>query len=233
MKETISVLVVDDEFKILEALSAYLKSKGFTVFTAETGGEALRIFTENQIQFVILDLMLPDISGEEICASIRKISTVPIIMLTAKSQEEDILKGLDIGADDYVLKPFSIKQLYARMEAIMRRTAESIKPTAAIYSWNGGDLKADFQAMEIQKGGKQIYLTSSEWKILSALVKHPQMVFTREKLIETVFGEDFDSFDRIIDTHIKNLRKKIETDTKNPQYILTVRGSGYKFGGRG
>lgn len=232
MKDNFSVLVVDDEYKILEAVAAYLSSKGYNVFTAQTGGEALQIFKENSIQFIILDLMLPDISGEEICAQIRKISTVPIIMLTAKSQEEDILRGLNIGADDYVLKPFSIKQLYARMEAIMRRTSESIKPTAAVYSWNNGDLKADFQTMEIHKQGKEIYLTSSEWKILSALVKHPQIVFTREKLIEIVFGEEFDSYDRTIDTHIKNLRKKIETDTKYPQYILTVRGSGYKFGGK-
>lgn len=228
----ISVLVVDDEYKILEAVAAYLNSKGYNVFTAETGSEALGIFNERQINFIILDLMLPDISGEEICSQIRKVSNVPIIMLTAKSQEEDILKGLNIGADDYVVKPFSIKQLYARMEAILRRTAESVKPTAAIYSWNGGDLKADFQTMEIKKCGKEIYLTSSEWKILSALVKFPQIVFTREKLIEIVFGDEFVSYDRTIDTHIKNLRKKIETDTKNPQYILTVRGSGYKFGGK-
>lgn len=233
MKENFSVLVVDDEYKISEAVSAYLKSKGHTVFTAETGSEALSIFSERKINFVILDLMLPDVSGEEICSKIRKISSVPIIMLTAKSQEEDVLKGLKLGADDYVVKPFSIKQLYARMEAVMRRTAESIKPTAVVYSWNNGELKADFEAMEIQKNGKKIYLTASEWKILSALVKHPQMVFTREKLIEIVFGDDFESFDRAIDTHVKNLRKKIETDTKNPQYILTVRGSGYKFGGEG
>lgn len=232
MKENISVLVVDDEYKISEAVSAYLKSKGYTVFTAETGSAALRIFNEQKVDFVILDLMLPDVSGEEICSRIRKVSAVPVIMLTAKSQEEDVLKGLELGADDYVVKPFSIKQLCARMEAIMRRTAESVKPTAAVYSWNNGDLKADFQTMEIRKNGKEVYLTSSEWKILSALVKHPQMVFTREKLIEIAFGDDFDSFDRAIDTHVKNLRKKIETDTKNPQYILTVRGSGYKFGGK-
>lgn len=232
MKENISVLVVDDEYKIVEAVAAYLGSKGYNVFTAETGSEALRIFNQGNINFIILDLMLPDISGEEICARIRKVSAVPIIMLTAKSQEEDILKGLDIGADDYVVKPFSIKQLYARMEAILRRTAESVKPTASVYSWNGGDLQVDFQKMEIQKNGEQINLTSTEWKILSALVKLPQIVLTRERLIEMVFGQDFDSFDRTIDTHVKNLRKKIETDTKNPQYILTVRGSGYKFGGK-
>lgn len=230
MKENISVLVVDDEYKINEAVSTYLKSKDYTVYSAETGGEALKLFGERQIDFVILDLMLPDISGEEVCARIRKKSGVPVIMLTAKVQEEDILAGLDIGADDYITKPFSLKELLARMEAVMRRTAR-LKPTANIYSWNGGDLKADFGAMELSKNGTPVELTATEWKIFAAFVRQPNAVFTREKLIDIVFGGDYESYDRTIDTHIKNLRKKIETDTKNPQYILTVRGSGYKFGG--
>lgn len=231
MKNNAAVLVVDDEFKITEAVSAYLINKNFIVYTAETGEEALEIFNERRINFIILDLMLPDITGEAVCTEIRKKSDVPIIMLTAKTQEEDILRGLAIGADDYVLKPFSLKQLYARMEAVMRRAADSLKPSASQFSWNGGDLKIDFRKMELFKGGVEIYLTSSEWKILSAMVKHPQTVFTRDKLIDAAFGDDFEGYDRAIDTHIKNLRKKIETDTKNPQYILTVRGSGYKFGG--
>lgn len=231
MKNFTTVLVVDDEFKIAEAISAYLKNKNFNVYTAETGREALKIFNEHIINFIILDLMLPDITGEEVCATIRKKSDVPIIMLTAKAQEEDILKGLNIGADDYVVKPFSIKQLYARIEAVMRRASDSVLPTASQFIWNGGELKIDFQKMELIKSGVEIYLTSSEWKILSAMVKHPQTVFTRDKLIDVAFGGDFDGYDRAIDTHIKNLRKKIETDTKSPQYIITVRGSGYKFGG--
>lgn len=230
MKDKITVLVVDDEFKIVEAIAAFLRSKGYTVLTAESGNTALQIFKDNRINFVILDLMLPDLSGEEVCAKIRKTSNVPVIMLTAKSQEESILNGLNIGADDYVVKPFSIKQLYARMEAVLRRSME--RPSASIYSWNGGDLKINFQTMTVEKQGREIYLTSSEWKILSALVKNPQTVFTRDMLIESAFGEDIDSFDRVIDTHVKNIRAKIETDTKNPLYILTVRGSGYKFGGK-
>lgn len=231
MKEKVSVLVVDDEYKILEAVAAYLINKNFNVYTAETGNAALNILNGKKVDFVVLDLMLPDISGEEVCSRIRKHSSVPIIMLTAKSQEEDILKGLDIGADDYIVKPFSLKQLYARMEAVLRRTSDSIKPAATVFTWNDGDLKADFSAMELYKRGEKIYLTSSEWKLFAALVKQPHTVFTREKLIELVWGCDFDSYDRVIDTHIKNLRKKIETDTKTPQYVLTVRGSGYKFGG--
>lgn len=221
-----SVLVVDDEFKICEALSAYLKSKDYIVYTAENGRQALEVFKEKGADFIILDLMLPDITGEEVCAQIRKTSDVPIIMLTAKVQEEDILRGLNTGADDYVTKPFSLKQLHARMEAVLRRA-----PARQKLSYNGGDLIVDTEAMEVRKKGAVVTLTASEWKILTALIERPQMVFSREKLIETVFPDDFDSFDRVIDTHIKNLRKKIETDTKAPQYILTVRGSGYKFGG--
>lgn len=226
MNDGISVLVVDDEFKICEAISAYLKSKNYIVYTAETGREALKIFAEKSADFVILDLMLPDIPGEEVFARIREKSGVPVIMLTAKAQEEDILRGLNTGADDYVTKPFSIRQLHARMEAVLRRVAVRQK-----LSFDDGDLVVDFEGREAFKRGEKVYLTASEWKILSALIERPQTVFSREKLIEIVFPEDFDSFDRVIDTHIKNLRKKIETDTRAPRYILTVRGSGYKFGG--
>lgn len=222
-----SVLVVDDEYKINEAVSTYLKSKNYTVYSSETGGGALRILADNRVDIIILDLMLPDISGEEVCKRIRKNSNVPVIMLTAKVQEESVVNGLKIGADDYVAKPFSLKQLAARVDAVLRRTGEAKRD---IYCWKGG-LTADFQAMEVCKNGAPVALTASEWKIFSALANQPNVVFTREKLIDVAFDGDFDSYDRAIDTHIKNLRKKIETDTKNPQYILTVRGSGYKFGG--
>lgn len=224
----LSVLVVDDEYKISEAVAAFLRNRQSTVYTAETGVGALDIFREKKIGFVILDLMLPDLSGEEVCAEIRKVSDVPVIMLTAKAQEEEILRGLELGADDYVTKPFSVRQLYARMEAVLRR-AKKQEPTER-YSWNGGDLVLDFEKMEAKKGGREIALTPSEWKILSALAHRPQTVFSREKLIEEVFGDD-GGYDRTIDTHVKNLRKKIEDDSKNPRYLLTVRGNGYKFGG--
>lgn len=227
MTANISVLVVDDEFRICEALSAYLGSKNYTVYIAETGRAALDILGEKRVDFVILDLMLPDISGEEVCAEIRKTSDVPVIMLTAKVGEEDVLRGLSCGADDYVTKPFSIKQLHARMEAVLRRA-----PVRGEQIFNGGDLTVDTSAMEVRKGGEVVALTASEWKILTVLIGQPQTVFSRERLIDQVFADGFDSYDRVIDTHIKNLRKKIETDTKNPQYILTVRGSGYKFGGK-
>lgn len=226
-----AVLVVDDEPMIREAVSSYLNKQGCRVFSADNGIEALEIFEREAITFVILDLMLPDMSGEEICRKIRKRSTVPVIMLTAKTQEEDVLNGLQIGADDYVTKPFSLKQLYARMTAILRRTSEDLKPLAEKYSWNQGDFSIDFEHNEVRRKGELLALTPSEWKILSALIRHPQKVYLREELIELVFGPDFCGYDRVIDTHIKNLRKKVEDDPKKPVYIKTVRSLGYKFGG--
>lgn len=228
-----NILVVDDEAMIRESVSAYITKQGYHVFTAENGKEALEIFQQNPIIFVILDLMLPGISGEEICQTIRRQSRVPIIMLTSKTQEDDVLNGLNIGADDYVTKPFSVKQLYARMEAILRRTANDLKPLAEKFSWNGNDLQIDFGHNEVRKQGELLSLTPSEWKILSVLIKHPKKVFSRDNLIDIVFGPDFEGYDRVIDTHIKNLRKKVETDPKSPVYVKTIHGLGYKFGGDG
>lgn len=226
-----NILVVDDEQMIREAVSSYLEKQGYYVFQAETGREALHIFGKQTISFVILDLMLPDLSGEEICAAIRKQSRVPIIMLTAKTMEGDMLQGLDMGADDYITKPFSLKNLYARMRAVLRRSSEDLQPLAAKFSWNHGDLVIDFERKEIHKKGEAVAVTPIEWKILSALTKYPQKVFTRDNLLAAAFGLDFDGYDRVIDTHVKNLRKKIEDDPKKPVYICTVHGMGYKFGG--
>lgn len=228
-----NVLVVDDEAMIRESISAYITKQGYHVFTAGDGQKALEIFQNHPILFVILDLMLPGMSGEEVCQAIRKQSRVPILMLTAKTQEEDILNGLSIGADDYVTKPFSVKQLYARMEAILRRAANDLKPLAEKFSWNDNDLQIDFKHNEVRKRGELLSLTPSEWKILSALIQHPKMVFSRDNLIDLVFGPDFTGYDRVIDTHIKNLRKKVEDDPRNPVYVKTVHGLGYKFGGDG
>lgn len=230
MSEGKNVLVVDDEKKILEVVSSYLESKAHKVYTADTGNEALDIFNRETIEFVILDLMLPDLSGEEVCTKIRKCSRVPILMLTAKTLEEDMLEGLHMGADDYMIKPFSLKELYARMEAILRRTAESPVPLAARFLWNEGDLSIDFEKVEVKKNGEPISLTPKEWKILSALVKYPQKVFTRDDLLGVAFDVSYEGNDRVIDTHIKNLRKKIEDDPQKPVYVKTVHGLGYRFG---
>lgn len=226
-----TVLIVDDEVMIREAVSSYFGKQGCRVFSTDNGKDAMKIFEQEAITFVILDLMLPDMSGEEICAAIRKKSGVPIIMLTAKTQEEDVLNGLKLGADDYVTKPFSLKELYLRMTVILRRTSNEMKPPAEKYSWNNHDLDIDFAHNEVFKKGELLSLTPSEWKILSALIRHPKKVFTREELIELVFGPDFNGYDRVIDTHIKNLRKKVEDDPKKQIYVKTVHGFGYKFGG--
>ena len=226
-----TVLVVDDEPMIREAVGSYLEKQGCKVFGADNGKDALAVFERERIMFVILDVMLPDISGEEICKRIRKRSRVPIIMLTARSQEEDVLRGLMIGADDYVTKPFSLRELYARMNVILRRASDDVRPLASRYSWNDNDLKIDFEHDEVYKKGKLLSLTPIERKILSALIRHPQKSYTREELIQLVFEPGFDGYDRVIDTHIKNLRKKVEDDPKNPVYVKTVHGIGYKFGG--
>lgn len=231
MADLKNILVVDDEKMIREAVASYLEKQGFEAMQAETGREALQILEKETIAFVILDLMLPDLSGEEVCATIRKQSRVPIIMLTAKTMESDMLNGLNLGADDYITKPFSLKNLYARMQAVLRRSSDDLKPLAERFSWNNGDLVVDYDRKEVHKKGKLIAVTPIEWKILSAFTKYPQKLFTREDLIEIAFDLDFAGYDRVVDTHVKNLRKKIEDDPKKPIYICTVHGMGYKFGG--
>lgn len=191
-----TVLVVDDEPMIREAVSSYLEKQGCQVFSAENGRQALDLFEREAIAFVILDLMLPDMSGEAVCQALRKRSRVPILMLTAKTQEEDLLQGLEIGADDYMTKPFSLKELYARMTVIWRRATDDLKPLAEKYSWNDYDLTVDFSCREVKKRGRPLSLTPSQWNLLSALVRHPQKVYTREELIQLAFGPDFDGLDR-------------------------------------
>ena len=231
MAEKRKLLVADDEEMIREAVASYLESQGYQVFRAENGEEALNILKREPISLVILDLMLPDLPGEEVCVRIRKQSRVPIIMLTAKNVEYDMIHGLDLGADDYITKPFSLKNLSARVQAVLRRSTEDLVPLARQFSWNQGDLVIDYDRREVCKKGVKIDLTPIEWKLLAAFTKYPQKVFTRENLIELVFGLDFSGYDRVIDTHIKNLRKKIEDDSKQPVYLCTVHGMGYKFGG--
>jgi DNA-binding response OmpR family regulator len=226
-----NILAVEDEPKILEVVASFMESRGFKVFPAENGAQALRVFERESIILVLLDLMLPDIPGEEICRRIRKISRVPIIMLTAKVEEEHLLEGLGLGADDYIRKPFSLKELAARAEAAIRRASDDLVPLLSKNSFHGGDLTVDFEKNTVQKKGAAVSLTPSEMKLLAALIKYPGRVFTRAELIEIALGDTFDGYDRAIDNHVKNLRQKIENDSKNPDYILTVHGLGYKFGG--
>lgn len=231
MNKTVkNILVVDDEPMILEVVCSLLESKGYQVTSSESGKQALELFDTNNFSLVLLDLMLPDISGEEVCKTIRKKSRVPIIMLTAKVDEEDIVDGLFLGADDYITKPFGLKELSARIEAVLRRTQHNL-PLVVRNSWGHGDLIIDFEKNIIQKKGQSIMLTPREWNILSALIKYPGKVFTREELIELALKNDFEGYDRAIDSHIKNIRQKIEEDPKNPIYVVTIHGLGYKFGG--
>lgn len=225
------ILIVEDEEKIISVVKSFLESKGFPVVTAMDGRKALEIFERENISMVLLDLMLPVLSGEEVCRALRKKSRVPIIMLTAKVDEADMLNGLGIGADDYITKPFSLKALYARMEAVMRRASDDIVPLIVRNSFNNGDLTVDFESHVITKQSEEVKLTPNEFKILATLVKYPNKVFTRDELIASAFGEEFEGYDRTIDSHIKNLRQKIETDPKSPVYVKTIHGVGYKFGG--
>ncbi len=220
------VLVVDDEHKIVEVVKSYLQHSGYKVYTAYNGNKAMAVFEEVNPDLIILDLMLPDITGEEICKNIRKESRVPIIMLTAKAEEENILKGLDMGADDYVLKPFSPRQLVARVAAVLRRSSDELLTPTVIEL---GDIVIDNLKHEVKKRDSVVNLTPNEYKILFGMIKYPNKTFTREELINIALGEDFKGFDRTVDTHIKNLRQKIEDDPKVPRYLHTVHGVGYRL----
>lgn len=228
---TKKILIVDDEMKIVEVVKSYLENSGYSVYEAYNGKEALDKFEKVNPNLVILDLMLPDMTGEEICKALRKKSRVPIIMLTAKVEEEDVLRGLNIGADDYVTKPFSPRQLAARVEAVLRRASDALVPLSSLISFNNDELVIDTLKYQVKRYGKIINLTPNEYKLLLTLVKYPDKVFTREELISIALGDSYNGYERTIDTHIKNIRQKIEFDPKNPKYILTVHGIGYRFGG--
>jgi DNA-binding response OmpR family regulator len=227
MKEKPVVLVVDDEAKILDLVRSYLGIHGYTPLCAQNGREGLRLFEQHPVSLVLLDLMLPDVPGEELCRKIREISQVPIIMLTAKVEEEDIIRGLKMGADDYVTKPFSPRQLMARVEAALRRSGGGQK-TGTILSYAG--LTIDTEKRAASLNGEALSLTRDEYNILTLLMSRQPKIFTRDEILESIKGEEYDGFDRSIDTHIKKLRAKLGDDPKAPGYITTVYGMGYRFG---
>jgi len=224
------ILIIDDEQNLLDVVEDYLKKNDYEVYTADSGSKALKMFRELEPDLLILDLNLPDISGEDLCWMIRQESDVPILMLTAKTSEDDKVHGLSLGADDYLTKPFSPRELVGRVQAILRRT-QGKGILTEVYSFRDGDLILDNSQRTVLKAGSKVSLTPNEYKILHTLVRYPGQVFTRARIIDTAMGFDFDGFDRTIDTHIKNLRQKIESDIKNPTYILTVYGVGYQFNG--
>ncbi len=226
-----TVLVVDDEPKILEVVKSFLEADGYRTVTAKNGTVALKLFESSDPDLVILDIMLPDVDGVELCKNMRKKSKVPIIMLTARVSDEDTVKCLDYGADDYVTKPFSPRALMGRVRAVLRRYGGESQLIADYLSFGHGELEINCVSHEVFVNGTVINLTPVEFKILQTLSKNPKRVFTREDLILAVYGYDYEGSDRAIDTHIKNLRQKVESDSKNPRYILTIHGVGYKFGG--
>lgn len=229
MLDNTNILVVEDEVNISDVIVAYLEKEDFNVFKAYDGEKAMELFGDEDIDLIILDLMIPHLSGEEVCKRIRSTSNVPIIMLTAKTEEDDKITGLSMGADDYVSKPFSPRELVGRVKALLRRSYQYNSEPSNILSFNDDDLQVDIDKMEVKKSGEEINLTSNEFKILLQLASHPGQVFSRDQLIEASFGYDYEGFDRTVDTHIKNIRHKTEDDPKSPKYIQTVYGVGYKF----
>lgn len=219
-----NILLVDDEIKITEVIKAYLDKEGYNTFIAHDGQKALELFTQEEFDLVILDRMLPDISGEEICKRMRETSLVHIIMLTAKTEDDDKIDGFNLGCDDYVCKPFNVKELVLRIKAVFRKIEkeEIIKV--------GDEIEVNTLSHEVKIRGTEVSLTNTEYKILLLLVNNQKKIFTREELLELVTEDHYEKFDRIIDVHIKNLRQKIEEDTKKPKIIQTVYGVGYKFG---
>ncbi len=225
------ILVVDDEMKIVDVVKSYLEKEGYHVSFAYNGKDGIEAFEKFNPHLAILDLMLPDMTGEDICRAIRKKSRIPVIMLTAKVDEHSVLNGFDIGADDYVTKPFSTKQLMARVSALLRRSGDDLTLMAKVFSFFNDDLIVDASKYEVKKNGVNANLTPSEYKLLIALINYNNKVFTREELVNITLGDDYDGFDRVVDSHIKNLRQKIESNPREPKYIITVHGVGYKFGG--
>ena len=224
------VLVVDDDVKTVELVKLYLNRDGYKVLTAYDGTEALRLAREAHPDLIVLDLMLPGIDGLKACRILRNESDVPIIMLTARTTEEDRLTGLGLGADDYVTKPFSPRELAARVRAVLRRLpGETIQrgPEEVQHS----KLTVNFPKHEASIAGRPLNLSPIEFKILGALVREPDRVFSRAELIEKALGCDFEGFDRTIDVHILNLRRKLEPDPNHPRYVKTIYGVGYKFVG--
>ena len=221
------VLVVDDDINVLSLLKEYLENTGFKVFAANNGNSAIEIFKMEKLDIVILDVMLPNKDGFEITKEIRQNSNIPIIMLTARVEEFDKILGFELGIDDYVTKPFSPKELVVRIKAILRRTQEATPPNNTLTS---EDLILNDLSHTVTLQKKEISLTLTEFDILEILMKNPGQVLTREILTEKILGYTYDTSDRTMDVHIKNLRQKIEEDNSNPKFILTVYGIGYKFG---
>lgn len=222
-----SILVVDDEKKICEFIKAYLDNEGYDTKVVYNGKAAISEFNEDKYNLIILDRMLPDISGEEICKYIRERSDVPIIMLTAKVEDDDKIDGFKLGCDDYICKPFNIVELLLRVKAILKRSSRIEERENIKF---GDELELNILSHEVKVRGEKITLTNTEYRILFTLITNPKKIYTRDQLLENAVEGYYDKGDRAIDSHIKNLRQKIEIDSRNPKIIKTVYGVGYRFG---
>lgn len=221
------ILLVDDERKIVQGLSAYFRQEGYETLAAYDGQTALDLARREQPDLIVLDLMLPGIDGLEVCRRLRRESAVPIIMLTAKVEEQDTLAGLELGADDYISKPFSPRQVIARAKAVLRRANGSLQP---VHLLRRGHLELDLDRRQVRVAGQTTpLLTPTEFSLLELLVRHAGRPLNRTQLLDSVQGEESEVYDRVIDAHIKNLRRKIEPDPATPRYLITVFGIGYKF----
>lgn len=221
------ILVVEDEKVIRDAVSAYLERDNYVVRGVGDGQSAVEEFEKHAFDLVILDLMLPKLSGERVCRAIRDVSNVPIIMLTAKGEVEDRIIGLELGADDYLVKPFSPRELVARVRALFRRVHAETDPQTEVLVYGG--LIIDVLGHKVFINGEEVDLTASEFKLLVTLARYPGRVYTRMELVERVLGYDFEGYERTIDSHIKNLRAKLDDDPRNPRWLFTVHGVGYRF----
>lgn len=224
------ILLIEDEHKVHHIIKQYFIKENYTIFIADTGKRGLELFHEKQPDLIILDLMLPDYTGEYICKHIREKSNCPIIMLTAKSSESDRINGFELGADDYLIKPFSPKELILRVNAVLKRVYKIDGPNHT-KSYENGRIIFQLKTMILLVDNQPVNLTPIEQNLLELFVKHPHQVFSREQLIEHAMGLDFDGYDRTIDAHIKNLRKKIEHLPKSPKLIATVFALGYRWEG--
>ena len=225
--ESRRILLVEDEKNIRDAVAAYLERAGYWVTPAADGQEAVDAFSLHQFDLVILDLMLPRLPGEKVCRIIRDTSDVPIIMLTAKGEVEDRIVGLELGADDYLIKPFSPRELVARVRALLRRAHIDSEPQREVLDFGG--LTIDLNGHKVLVNDEEVDLTASEFKLLTTLSRYPGRVYSRMELVEKVLGYDFEGYERTIDSHVKNLRAKIGDDPRNPRWIYTVHGVGYRF----
>ena len=224
-----TVLVVEDERKIRDLVRGYLEREGLGVLTTESGAEAIALARDSAPDLLILDLGLPDVPGEEVAREVRTFSSVPILMLTAKAAEDDRIRGLELGADDYLTKPFSPRELVLRAKAILRRAGAGDQEDGAL-SFGDGRLVVDEARREVQVDEEQVALTPTEFGILAALARVPGRVYSRYELINRVRGYEFDGYERTIDSHVKNLRRKVEHDPRRPEVVLTVLSGGYRLG---